>query len=106
MPLTVGTLFPWRFSCSWLCSEMQSKSLWEGKGKGQHAQGGAGSSVRCPNTSEQRALWLSGKESDDVAADSGPGTQPEKGLCLSSFLHAVVRCRCVGPNSRGSEGLI
>lgn len=47
------------------------------------AQGEAGSSVRCPNTSKQRTLWLSGKESDDVAAKSGPGTQPEK-VCVSA----------------------
>lgn len=62
--LTVGTLFPWRFSfCGWLCLEMWSKSqvmgcrllLCRQKAKGSvliPAQGEAGSSVRCPNTSK------------------------------------------------------
>lgn len=63
MPLTVGMLFPWRFSCSWLCSEMQSKSLWEGGGKGQHAAPSTGGSRKqCQvskyiRTASYLALW-------------------------------------------------
>lgn len=109
MLLAVGTLFPLRFSfLSLMCFEIWSKSqdmhckLLSCREKTQDnmwvpAQGGAGNSVRCPNTSKQWTPWLSGRESGYITVKLDPGTSYRKSHVSpsSSLVVQLIQCENV-----------